>query len=762
MIRSNCLRACLSSAALASIVASTLLVVPSGAAAQISVGPYRFSGAAAFADAVTYSDGACGGGSGYPSGSCVTNVLGYSPSVCNANMGCEPASYGDLSFTDIPIVNNPGIDVVLFDSRFSADGYGIAAEYPAGSGTYSAYVTWTPADQVDMATVGCAGAALWSVPVDLTVFGVPPGGVVNRLRVGSVNTGSGCQADLTMAGVIDVGVVCTSAAQCNDANPCTTDACTASACVYTPSGAVGCGPPPCGNGTLDSGEQCDDGNTTAGDCCSATCRFDAAGAACGSASDTTCDNPDTCNATGLCLSNNEPATTVCRADAGECDVAEHCNGAGACPADAFEAAGTACGSTADTTCDNPDACNATGACLSNLEPATTICRADAGECDVAERCDGAGACPADAFEAAGTACGSTADTTCDNPDACNAAGVCLLNQEPTTTTCRASAGVCDVAERCDGAGACPGDAFAATSVACRASTGVCDVAENCTGTDAACPTDAFATATTECRAAAGACDVAETCTGTGAACPTDAFAAASTVCRTATSVCDVAETCTGAVAVCPTDAFAATTTECRAAAGDCDVAETCDGTGGCPADVLEPATTECRAAAGDCDVAEACSGSAAACPADAFEPATTECRAAAGDCDVAETCSGSAAACPADAFEPATTECRAASSACDVAETCTGTATCPPDDPGTCTDAGAGADAGARDAGSISDSGSGGEGGLADGGGGGAPPADDGGCGCVVPSSTPSGSTPWVLLLAVGVAFLVRTRRRRL
>jgi cysteine-rich repeat protein len=39
-------------------------------------------------------------------------------------------------------------------------------------------------------------------------------------------------------------------------------------------------PPPCGNGTLDSGEQCDDGNTRDGDCCSSECQFEALGSSC--------------------------------------------------------------------------------------------------------------------------------------------------------------------------------------------------------------------------------------------------------------------------------------------------------------------------------------------------------------------------------------------------------------------------------------------------------------------------------------------------
>ena len=47
----------------------------------------------------------------------MTNVLGHSPTVCNANMACAPGTYGTAEFSDVPIVNGPGVDVVLFDSR---------------------------------------------------------------------------------------------------------------------------------------------------------------------------------------------------------------------------------------------------------------------------------------------------------------------------------------------------------------------------------------------------------------------------------------------------------------------------------------------------------------------------------------------------------------------------------------------------------------------------------------------------------------------
>lgn len=52
---------------------------------------------------------------------------------------------------------------------------------------------------------------------------------------------------------------------------------------------------PCGNGTVDAGEQCDDSNTIGGDCCSATCQFESVAS--------TCAPPAllcSCNATGQC------------------------------------------------------------------------------------------------------------------------------------------------------------------------------------------------------------------------------------------------------------------------------------------------------------------------------------------------------------------------------------------------------------------------------------------------------------------------------
>ena len=252
------------------------------------------------------------------------------------------------------------------------------------------------------------------------------------------------------------------------------------------------------------------------------------GTACGSSRDTACDNPDTCDAQGHCLSNFESSATMCRTAASACDVAEYCDGAGACPVDVFAAAGVACGSQVDNMCNHADACDGSGVCLANFEPATTVCRAATSECDIAEYCNGTGGCPANGYKAAGTACGSNRDTVCDNPDTCNGNGVCSDNVESAGLLCRQSAGECDVAEYCDGAGACPSNAFAAEGTACGSQTsGVCDRPDAC---DAAgtCQEN-HASTDTLCREAAGLCDTAEYCNNVGQ-CPENSWVADGTLC----------------------------------------------------------------------------------------------------------------------------------------------------------------------------------------------------------------------------------------
>jgi len=57
-----------------------------------------------------------------------------------------------------------------------------------------------------------------------------------------------------------------------------------------------------------------------------------------------------------------------------------------------------------------------------------VCRADAGQCDVAETCTGSsGACPVDNFEPQGTSCGDSSSNACTAADSCDGGGVCQPN-----------------------------------------------------------------------------------------------------------------------------------------------------------------------------------------------------------------------------------------------------------------------------------------------------------------------------------------------
>jgi hypothetical protein len=138
--------------------------------------------------------------------------------------------------------------------------------------------------------------------------------------------------------------------QCDDGEEkfCTDDTCDADlSCVHTPKAAgTACGPAPqecdgegnclpCGNGTLDAGEECDGGkqkNGNADFCCTDTCKL--------RSTDHTC----------------RP-----QANGFACDPAETCDGGHQdCPADALEDEGTTCGTPGQV-------CNREGRCVDLLE-----------------------------------------------------------------------------------------------------------------------------------------------------------------------------------------------------------------------------------------------------------------------------------------------------------------------------------------------------------------------------------------------------------
>ncbi len=308
---------------------------------------------------------------------------------------------------------------------------------------------------------------------------------------------------------------------------------------------------------------------------------------------------------------------------------------------------------------------------------------DDGNACTADSCDGSSGeavCVNDPDPLNGTACGDPTDTVCDNPDTC-LDGVCEPNYEPSGTECRGVAGVCDVAEFCDGAGSCPSDSFEPGTTLCRSGSGdSCDPDEFCSGFGPDCPSDTVSPGGTVCRESAGVCDPAEECSGVaGEPCPGDGKS--TDECRASGGVCDPAEVCDGVNNDCPADQKS--TDECRASGGVCDPAEVCDGVNNdCPAD--QKSTDECRASGGVCDPAEVCDGINNDCPAD--QKSTDVCREASGECDATESCDGVSNDCPADESLPDGTPCVDTDGSACTTPACQGGACQQDNETVTCTD----------------------------------------------------------------------------
>jgi hypothetical protein len=112
-----------------------------------------------------------------------------------------------------------------------------------------------------------------------------------------------------------------------------------------------------------------------------------------------------------------------------------------------KADGTACGSATSSACDGPDTCKA-GACEKNFAAAATECGAAPTACTEQGTCDGAGKCNGKA-KTAGTACGDATADECTAADTCDGAGECLKNDKVDGTTCGDATNVaCNQADTC--------------------------------------------------------------------------------------------------------------------------------------------------------------------------------------------------------------------------------------------------------------------------------------------------------------------------
>ncbi len=218
----------------------------------------------------------------------------------------------------------------------------------------------------------------------------------------------------------NVRIQCTVNAQCDDGDPCTLDSCNqaTSFCQFL------------GDATL-------------------------AGIACGDGSSTDCDNPDTCDAMGICQLNNEANGFACTDDGIDCtnDVC----GSAVCT-HPNKVVGSSCGDPTAIECNAADSCDGIGNCLANLTTDGTACSSDGNNC---------------------------------TDDVCQF-GLCLNNNKPNGTNCVDSL-FCTDFTTCD-AGVCQGGQVTdcGDGVACTIDT--CDENTNsCVNTpdDGSCSNGAF-------------------------------------------------------------------------------------------------------------------------------------------------------------------------------------------------------------------------------------------------------------------------------
>jgi len=142
----------------------------------------------------------------------------------------------------------------------------------------------------------------------------------------------------------------------------------------------------CGNGP-GTGEPCDDGaQCTIGDSCvvgECVGSPKSLGTACND--DNSCTSGDSCNLVGVCNPGVPLTGTDCGAGGTQCSAQDTCDSGTCVPSDLT--GGTACGDSTNTECKNPDSCDGSGNCQSNDEPDNTSC--DDGElCTIDELCKG--------------------------------------------------------------------------------------------------------------------------------------------------------------------------------------------------------------------------------------------------------------------------------------------------------------------------------------------------------------------------------------
>ncbi len=184
---------------------------------------------------------------------------------------------------------------------------------------------------------------------------------------------------------------------------------------------------PCGNGTVDAGEDCDPGAAGATPCCTATCQAAAAGTSCSDGD--ACTQTDTC-AAGVCVGSN-PKT---------CAALDQCHSAGSCNASTGMCSNPT--KTDGTVCNDGNACTQTDTCV-----AGSCSGANPKTCTAADQCHDAGSC-----NASTGACSSPSKA---DGSACNDGNACTQTDQCQSGACQGSNSVvCGSAGECQPVGTC--------------------------------------------------------------------------------------------------------------------------------------------------------------------------------------------------------------------------------------------------------------------------------------------------------------------
>lgn len=250
-----------------------------------------------------------------------------------------------------------------------------------------------------------------------------------------------------------------------------------------------------GAGAVGRPASCDTGGNkwTAGRTCADACACSTA-ADCDDGQ--FCNGAETCNAAGVCVAGVAPVcpgTTACAN--GVCNPAAN-GGAGGCQV-VNKPGGTACsiGGEGNPQCDNPDTCNGSGVCQENLKGIGTPCgSSSSGDCDAADSCNGAGACdthttpnggacPDDGNTCTDDSCqGGVCVHTNDNTNPCDDTQLCTDNDRCLNGAC--------IGDPADAVGARCDDALVCTLDSCDTADGSCinmDINQIPCLSDADCP-----------------------------------------------------------------------------------------------------------------------------------------------------------------------------------------------------------------------------------------------------------------------------------